>query len=388
MELSKSDIFDLIGSIYDGGLDPESWPIGLGKACRYFNADMAQMLFIDKEDFYFSFASGYGFDPYAHNIGASKFRRYLSDDPIMIYGISHLNEAYSDIEVIDQKKLRSSKMQTDIRNPANMVHLLTVFISDEGFDWTGLCFFRGKEKLAFEKKDVENLNFLVPHFRRSTRIQKTMGSLTKLNALQANILDRIPEGIIVLDELHEVVICNIAAKSIIDASDAIKISKGHIICRIKSDNSTLHHSIDSAIDNRSVDSNRFAVRIKSSKDNDHILCVATSLRFNKFDEKINKYKNGVNHYTARLPSKSYCLLTICKPSSYKNREQEFLEQMFELTPSEAKLASQIANGESLKDIAESLGRTEGTARVQLQSIFEKTNTNRQSSLVRLLMAAP
>ncbi len=55
-----------------------------------------------------------------------------------------------------------------------------------------------------------------------------------------------------------------------------------------------------------------------------------------------------------------------------------LQSLFGLTPAEAALADRLANDLSLEEAAKQLGRSMGTVRVQLQPIFEKTDTNRQN----------
>ena len=63
--------------------------------------------------------------------------------------------------------------------------------------------------------------------------------------------------------------------------------------------------------------------------------------------------------------------------------QSRLQQAFCLTSAEARLAAALAEGASLKDYAASAGIAEGTARVQLKSVFAKTGTHRQAQLVAL-----
>ncbi|MGF9763817.1 helix-turn-helix transcriptional regulator [Microvirga sp. 0TCS3.31] len=64
--------------------------------------------------------------------------------------------------------------------------------------------------------------------------------------------------------------------------------------------------------------------------------------------------------------------------------QETLQKIFGLTPAEAKLAIEIAAGQSLDDIAEAHHVSVATARKQLASVFAKTYTHRQAELVALL----
>jgi DNA-binding CsgD family transcriptional regulator len=61
-----------------------------------------------------------------------------------------------------------------------------------------------------------------------------------------------------------------------------------------------------------------------------------------------------------------------------------LRSAFGLTRREARVASALATGMRLQDVAAAHGVGMGTVRSQLKSIFMKTGTNRQSELVALL----
>ncbi len=62
-----------------------------------------------------------------------------------------------------------------------------------------------------------------------------------------------------------------------------------------------------------------------------------------------------------------------------------LQAVFGLTKAEARLACELACGDTIEDIAEEHGVSISTARVQLKSIFAKTGTSRQAELVALLI---
>jgi DNA-binding CsgD family transcriptional regulator len=61
-----------------------------------------------------------------------------------------------------------------------------------------------------------------------------------------------------------------------------------------------------------------------------------------------------------------------------------LQKIFGLTPTEAKLAIEIACGKSLDEIAKSHGATIATVRKHLAALFAKTHTHRQADLMALL----
>jgi DNA-binding CsgD family transcriptional regulator len=60
-----------------------------------------------------------------------------------------------------------------------------------------------------------------------------------------------------------------------------------------------------------------------------------------------------------------------------------LRAAFGLTPAEARLAVQLAEGKGLNEAARTLGITRATASSQLRAVFAKTNTQRQAELVGL-----
>lgn len=84
----------------------------------------------------------------------------------------------------------------------------------------------------------------------------------------------------------------------------------------------------------------------------------------------------------------YATLFVYDPQRLPASRAEILRRQFGLTISEARLADLIASGFTLATAAERLRVTIGTVRNQLEQIFQKTDTHRQSDLVRLLMRLP
>ncbi|WP_245486426.1 helix-turn-helix transcriptional regulator [Mesorhizobium sp. M7A.F.Ca.US.010.02.1.1] len=68
----------------------------------------------------------------------------------------------------------------------------------------------------------------------------------------------------------------------------------------------------------------------------------------------------------------------------KKTSPQILSALFDLSPSEARLAGSLASGLTLKAAAVELGITVKTARTYLERVFRKTGTSRQGELVALL----
>ncbi|MDR2196195.1 MAG: helix-turn-helix transcriptional regulator [Gallionellaceae bacterium] len=77
----------------------------------------------------------------------------------------------------------------------------------------------------------------------------------------------------------------------------------------------------------------------------------------------------------------------CLKSSNFVPSPTVLMGLFDLTPSEARIAAALAAGKSLKEAAAGMGIGFGSARTYLAHIFSKTGTHQQSQLVALLKSA-
>jgi DNA-binding CsgD family transcriptional regulator len=68
-------------------------------------------------------------------------------------------------------------------------------------------------------------------------------------------------------------------------------------------------------------------------------------------------------------------------------DTELMRLQFGLSPRQAKLTALLLSGRSLKEAADVLGITEGSARQYLKGIFRKTGARRQADLVRIVLNA-
>ncbi len=83
------------------------------------------------------------------------------------------------------------------------------------------------------------------------------------------------------------------------------------------------------------------------------------------------------------PDKAW-ILVVLPISSATLVNTSMLEGLFDLTPSEAAIASGLAAGNTLQDIASQRDISVETARTQLKAVMTKTSTNRQAELVGLV----
>jgi DNA-binding CsgD family transcriptional regulator len=63
---------------------------------------------------------------------------------------------------------------------------------------------------------------------------------------------------------------------------------------------------------------------------------------------------------------------------------ELVQSLFDLTPTEARVARSLASGKTVEDIASDGGVSLNTVRTHVRGVLEKTGCNRQAELIALL----
>ena len=79
---------------------------------------------------------------------------------------------------------------------------------------------------------------------------------------------------------------------------------------------------------------------------------------------------------------------VSDPDRGLETSEQLLARLYQLTPTEARVTTLLAQGLNLEQVSEELGVAVATSRSHLKSIFQKTECRRQSDLVRLLLAGP
>jgi DNA-binding CsgD family transcriptional regulator len=81
---------------------------------------------------------------------------------------------------------------------------------------------------------------------------------------------------------------------------------------------------------------------------------------------------------------SYALLVVTPVSAATAPPIELMRSLFDLTPSEARVARGLAAGDTLEEIAANGGVAISTVRTQLRQVLQKTGCTRQAEIVSLL----
>lgn len=349
---------------YDAVMDHQSWPDALHALSRSinaacimfypFNADLAALETVPISHDYRDFISFY----IRHKWYEGHYRAER--------GWPHLRYEKTIIEhdLASDEERRTLVHYNELYIPFDFVGFAAVGFRVGDRLWAASTL-RYVQQGHFTREDATTLSKLGPHF------SKLVGLSEKLAMVQAGAslatLDRVSCAALLLDWRGLVCRLNMKAESLI--GDGLRLRHGYL-------------SADDDVSDRRLQS---------------LLRAITSRDINLIDfhaPPIHIYRTGrrplvieyapVGDLFADVFNHSRAMLLVTDLDGKPIASARRLQALFGLTPAEARLAERLATGEELKAIAETFGITFATVRKQLDSVFEKTSTNRQGQLVALL----
>lgn len=81
-------------------------------------------------------------------------------------------------------------------------------------------------------------------------------------------------------------------------------------------------------------------------------------------------------------------LFLSPPAQAKKVSEKLLITLFDLTPTEARVAAILTRGARAAEVAEELGVSQTTIAFHIRNLLQKTGTNRQIDLIALILAGP
>ncbi len=251
-------------------------------------------------------------------------------------------------------------MGADIRSEANVDCRLRI------------C--RPASNRPFSDSDRAACDALLPHLRRAVEIHARIDSIESERRLFAATVDRMLVGTITLDAQGELFKTNRVADEILAEVDGLKLGRGGLVATYSEEDRELQKLIRQALAGISSTAQAVGQAMSITRPSGKSR-LGVAIRTNPMSE----WSEG-----QRWPAVSVFLRD---PDRKSQGSVEFLRKIYGLTPAEALLSIQLAEGLTLDEAAEQLNIRKNTARAHLRSIFSKTNVTRQTSLVSLLLSS-
>ena len=219
---------------------------------------------------------------------------------------------------------------------------------------------------------IDMIQGLLPHIRQFVRVRQALASAEVLGASLAELLDNTRLGVIHLDRRGRIVEANDQARDILRQDDGLFDRDGFLRAWLADDNVDLERLLGRALA-------AFGGQVPASGS----MAVRRSPGLPPLTLHITPV--GV-HQTDFGRQRVAALVLVVDPASRPRIDAGLVAAALGLTPSESQVASMLAAGVSVRDIATATGRQENTVYKHLKQMYRKLGISRQADLVRLVLS--
>jgi len=368
----NSEIGRIISEIYDSAIDVSSLPQALASVARLVESDYAVVAIGNRHDGAINYRvtvpdKGAG-PPIGDALCNSRWINFvLEQEPGRLF--THASMPGSGQVAL---QLNGSLQGLDFSSGVSSSFLL----KKSGYGYIGLC--RREGQGVFSSEDLASLELLLPHVSHAFEINRHVQERSVLHDVLRERYEQFSTGVVLLDREARVIFSNAWAKRLFREPGGIDCSEGRLSLATPAEDRKLAELITHCIRTANMKGvmNDGYVSVSRAQENKAPLSISVSSYVSPLD-------------TRALLTGTSCVMLLLYDVERRNTARRYiLEQLYRLSPSEAILATGLAAGQTLNEIADAQNVSRETLRSQLKRVFHKTHTNRQSDLVKLVLTGP
>jgi DNA-binding CsgD family transcriptional regulator len=368
---SDEAILRLIDSIYAAAGDPARWTEVLQRLALALGAAVGTMHHQDTSSMDSNFSSLWNLGPeaivpYTAYYGA---RNPLFTARPWVIKTGAVNTAQM---LCPDQILIESEYYRDYLRTLDLRECIAATLRNEGANSSNISIFRRTGGMPFGEEERKFLLTLVPHLQRAFQLHNRIQGLEQKGAAAADALEHLPVGLVMLSAEGKVLQVNETAAAVLAGQKGLRVTSRGLVAEIPSENQRLQRLIRGAI----------TTGTGKGLDSGGAILIAPGGLKRSLQVLVVPLRTRAVQIGKDVP---VAVIFISDPDREPVSEACIFAELFGLTPAEARLARILAAGDSLKDAAEQLAVAESTVKSQLKSIFAKTDTSRQSQLVRLVL---
>jgi DNA-binding CsgD family transcriptional regulator len=365
---------DLVADVYEGIVDPALWHRFLERLCKRSRAQLAMLAsynFASRRarvyssvDIPKSFLKSYEESYAAYHAWA------ICAGPLAaLHGISA-----QDLAVTDHPG--GAALYTGWLLPLGIRHIVQAVIAGQTTsipqgNITYLTIGRNEAVGPYSDTDMAQLTSLLPHLDQAIEIYAVIcrERVSSQGALRA--LDMLEVGAILIDQERRILAMNATAQQLLDRSGADRSELNEALSLYNGHDLQYPALPSQHTETPDAPVNSCGITIICGRYGEHPLMIARRTLPSAL-------------LSTDLPAPAE-IVFLAEADRRTNLDATTIRQLYGLTPAEASVAVLLAQGQHLDEAAEVLKITVNTARTHLKRIFDKTNTERQTDLVRLLL---
>src|ERR1700730_11520684 len=359
-----SEFADTMQLIYQAGLDSEQWPAVLDRLGELLGASMTCLV---RHDVVLS--EGAMVAVRADPEVAQRYAKHYAKLNVFAQraGNRPAGTCMTDRAVLPKENLFQTEFYADFLRPEDVHSILSVYVLPESA--TRVAFGRPHRSGEWEQEQIDLLRLFAPHLQRAAMINLKLGASWLREASVAEALDRLAQGVILVDGESRPLFINRSASEIIADADGLRSDGFGLSADNRSQTAPIRGMISAFSDNSGAMAAGGAVGVsrRSMRRPLSVVIAPVQVEPGLFCDQ-----------------RAAAIVFVSDPERPAAVPRDHLQEIYGLTPSEETVAIEVLRGHGLQAAAATLGVTPSTVRTHLQRIFEKTGTCRQAELVRML----
>ncbi len=218
---------------------------------------------------------------------------------------------------------------------------------------------------------VTTVTALLPHIRQFVRVRHALVRAEARHTTVTALLDNPRIGILHLDRRGRILVANDRARSILRHGDGLTDRGGMLGARAPADQVRLERLLGGALPDSATPAVSGSMLLRRSPVLPPFIVHVKPVRAPQPDY-------GARHVAA--------LVLVVEPGRHHRIHPELVAEILKLTQAEAQVAVWLAEGKSVRDMAEATGHSEGAIYWHLKQIYRKQSLSRQVDLVRLVLS--
>lgn len=375
-KISDSSFADLIGNIFEASLsnDKAAWEYVFARLVDDMSADAGTLNYFHKKDIVF--------DTIANTNDARltrDFNEYYFDKLPYREEIRRLSagDVFIRKNTMPDDKFENSEIYQDLFREYGIFHTVHYSIAEDKDITAGITFTRNRKRKDFTEKEINSISTVLPHLAKAMQMHLSVLRNESERSILNEAWDHLEQGVLVVSKNGTVIFKNASAEKIIAQNNGLTIGReGKLVGGTTGLTNDLRLLISSVFENLNASSSGFhagAMLLQRPNGARPLSISVTPFAYS------SRYVGD---------SKNFALLQITDPDQNLAMIGTDLRSIYSLTKAEAQLAKLLAEGLTLTQASEQLNITRNTSRTHLKRIFSKTETNRQSALVKLILTGP
>jgi DNA-binding CsgD family transcriptional regulator/PAS domain-containing protein len=359
---------ELLGLVYDAALDWQAWPVALTRLADAIGGWAVRLGVHDTETQAFTGAFPRTDPAYVrtyldHWASRNTTWQRAAQEPTgaILRGYEH----------ITREELVRTEFYNDWIRPQEIDWVLGAKLLQEGSTSAILTTYRPLRLGDFDAEQIAFWRAFVPHLQRALQLQLRLATLEAKSASSLEVLNRLRQGVLLVDAAAKVIFANRSAEAIFTEGDGLRSGAFGLHAATPAATAALRKLIaECAGGGKDLEGSGGPIALPRAPGRKPLNGLVIPLRAT----------TGWLHF-----SRPAAIVFITDPEREHAVRKAGLQRQFGLTQAEAAFVIAILRGEGLQASADALGISVTTARTHLTHVFEKTGTRRQAELVHLIL---